>query len=79
MCQLLLLKVAPGSERIENEGDGEKQTVLIYFSDRTRGYTEKKIGGKIQIRNSKHKDEYNKLSISFKKKRSLCSPNLRRC
>lgn len=40
MCQLLLLKLAPGSERIQNEGDGEKETELIYFSDRTRSHTE---------------------------------------
>lgn len=43
MCQLLLLKLAPGSERIQNEGDGEKETELIYFSDRTRSYTEKNL------------------------------------
>lgn len=40
MCQLLLLKLALGSERIENEGDGEKEAWLIYFFDRTRSYTE---------------------------------------
>lgn len=31
MCQLLLLKLALGSERIQNERDGGKEAWLIYF------------------------------------------------
>ena len=31
MCQLLLLKLALGSERIQNEGDEGKEAWLIYF------------------------------------------------
>lgn len=36
MCQLLLLKMASRSERIENEGDGEKGTKLIHFPDKNK-------------------------------------------